>query len=308
MNKKEDIVSGLKRLGITKGDTLFLRISYKAIGKTEGGPDTVIDAIEEVIGTEGTIIATAFPNRQLAFGFQKKIIYEPGKDITTGVIPVLLSKREGAYFSSNPISPFVCLGKIAKVLTEYHTPDKHNIDLITKAIEICSPKCLRIGGSALDGTTHIAFSEGLVKNHQYNIRMPEGIYYYDNRGRLRFQYQTMSQFCPEGFRRFYEQYILTDPSAVLGEGLIGQGKAVLTDMRRTLEIERERISPNPQILLCDNPQCIHCRSSYTYSEFSSIQYVFKLMKMKFSGEYTGKHLVRNIKDILLLFFLGRKCQ
>lgn len=308
MNTKEDIISGLRKLGITKGDTLFLRVSYKAIGETEGGPDTVIDALQEVVGEEGTIMATAFPNRQLAFGFRKKIIYEPGEDITTGVIPVLLSKRKGACFSSNPISPFVCVGKNAKILTDYHTPDKHNIGLITKAIEICSPKCLRIGGSALDGTTHIAFSEGLVKNHQYNYRIPEGIYYRDIDGKLRFQYQNMSQFCPKAFGKFYEQYILTDPSAVLGEGLVGQGKAVLTDMGRTLEIERERISPNPQILLCDNPQCIHCRSSYTYSEFSSIQYVFKLMKMKLSGEYTGKHLVRDIKDIFLLFFFGRKCQ
>lgn len=308
MNTKEDIINGLNKLGIKKGDTLFLRISYKAIGETEGGPNTVIDAIQEVLGPEGTIIATAFPNHQMAFSSREKIVYKPGENITTGVIPILLSKRTEAFFSSNPISPFVCIGKNAKILTEFHTPDKHNLDLLIKAIEISSPKCLRIGGKALDGTTHIAFSEGLVKNHQYNIRKPEGIYYYDNNGKLKFQYQDMSLFCPEGFKKFYDQHIFSDRSAVLGNGMIGQGMAVLTDMRRTLEIERERISSDPKILLCDNPQCIHCRSSYSYSDYSTLQYIFQLVKMKITGKYTSGHLLRDIKNNIVLFLVGRKCQ
>lgn len=308
MNTKEEIISGLKKIGIKKGDTLFLRISYKAIGETEGGPNTVIDAIQDVLGPEGTIIATAFPNHQSAFSPRKKNIYKPGENISTGVIPVLLSKRKDAFFSSHPISPFVCIGKNAKSLTEFHAPDKLNLDLIVKAIDISSPKCLRIGGKALDGTTHIAFSEGLVKQHQYNIRKPEGIYYYDNNGRLKFQFQNMALFCPEGFEKFYEQHIYSDSSAILGEGIVGEGKAVLTDMRRTLEIEREWLIPNPMILLCNNPQCIYCRSAYSYSDYSTFGFIFELIKLKISGRYTGKHLLGNIKNNLILSFVGRKCQ
>ena len=307
MSTKEDIIQGLKNLGIKKGDTLFLRISYKSIGDTEGGPNTVIDAILETIGAEGTLIATAFPKRQAYRWSFRKITYQPGKNIYTGAIPVLMSKRKGACFSSNPISPFVCIGKNASLLTEYHTPEKHNLELIAKAIEISSPKCLRIGGNALVGTTHIAFSEGLSKNHYYNLRIPEGIYYFDN-GIRKFRYQDMSFFCEKGFQKFCELYLYSDSSVVLGKGLIGQGMAVLTDMRKTLEIERKLIVPNPRILLCDNPECLACRSAYSFSDYSPLSYIPRLIKLNLKGKYTRGHLLRDIKDNLVLFLFGRKCQ
>ena len=56
-----DLVRDIKSLGIKDGDTLFLRISYRAIGKIENGPKTFIDALLNVVGEEGTIILTAFP-------------------------------------------------------------------------------------------------------------------------------------------------------------------------------------------------------------------------------------------------------
>ena len=306
MNTKESLIADLQRLGIKQGDTLFLRISYKALGQTEGGPSMVIDAILDLVGTEGTIIAAAFPKRQpykLSF---HKVIYEQGHHLSTGVIPTFLSMRTDAFFSSHPISPFVCVGKNAQTLTEYHTPEKQNFALIEKAIEICSPKCLRVGGRSLVGTTHIAFSEGLIKNHQYHLRKPEGIYYY-TKGKMRFRYQEMSFFCKKGFERFCKQYIYTDSKAIVGRGLVGQGEAILTDMRTTLEIERKWIVPNPQILLCDNPECMHCRSAYSYSDYSPFQYIFQMLKMKLKGTYTRGHLLKHIKDNLILSLFGRKC-
>jgi hypothetical protein len=199
------------------------------------------------------------------------------------------------------------VGKNAQKLTDYHTPEKSNMDLLAYAMQISAPKCLRVGGAILTGTTHIAFSEGLKRSGNYHLRKPEGIYYRDEKGKLRFQYQNMSFFCKKGLEKFCNQYIYTNPNAVIGEGTVGQGEALLTDMRKTLEIERKYIVPNPQILLCDNPECLHCRSSYSYSDYSVLQYIIKLIKMKFKGEYTRNHLMKDIRDNLIIFFWGRKC-
>lgn len=308
MNTKEDIIKGLRALGVKDGDTLFLRISYKSVGKTEGGPDALIDAILEVVGSSGTIIASAFPKRQSSRMSLHKVIYEPGKNMSTGLIPQIMSMRQDAFFSSHPLSPFVCIGKNAKKLTDYHTPDKKNIDLLLYATQISEPKCLRVGGALLTGTTHIAFSEGLEQNNQYHLREPEGIYYRTQTGKLKFSYQNMSFFCKKGFEKFCKQYIYTDPKAVVGRGVVGQGEAILTDMRTTLEIERKWIVPNPQILLCDNPECKHCRSAYSYSDYTPFQYSFQMLKMKLKGKYTRGHLLKEIKNNLILSIFGRKCQ
>lgn len=308
MNTKDEIIKQLQEIGVKSGDTLFLRISYKAVGETEGGPEALIEDILDVIGADGTIIAAAFPKRQTFKCSKHKVLYTPGKNLSTGLIPKLLSQRSDAFFSTHPLSPFVCVGKNAKKLTDYHTPEKSNMDLLSYAMQISEPKCLRVGGAVLTGTTHIAFTEGLKRSGYYHLRKPEGIYYLDERNYLRFKYQDMSFFCKEGFENFCTKYIYSNPRAVVGKGNVGHGNAILTDMRTTLAIERKWIVPNPQIMLCNNPECIHCRSAYSYSDYSVLQYIFKIIQMKFEGDYTRGHLIKHIKDNLVLFLFGRKCQ
>ncbi|WP_044300445.1 AAC(3) family N-acetyltransferase [Bacteroides fragilis] len=63
----DSLRNDLKMLGVSSGDLLFLRISYKAIGRVEGGPKTFVDALLDVVGKEGTIVVTAFPSRYSSF-------------------------------------------------------------------------------------------------------------------------------------------------------------------------------------------------------------------------------------------------
>ncbi len=107
MNTLDSLIKDIRQLGIKEGDTLFVRISYKAVGKTEGGPKSVIDAILSVIGEKGTLIATAFPKRIPSYkkNKYKDTLYVKGMKPVTGVIPVIMSQFSEAHFSSHPISP-----------------------------------------------------------------------------------------------------------------------------------------------------------------------------------------------------------
>jgi len=49
-----------KKIGIQKGDHLAVTLSFKSIGHVKGGPDTFIDALIEVVGSEGTIMVNTF--------------------------------------------------------------------------------------------------------------------------------------------------------------------------------------------------------------------------------------------------------
>lgn len=53
---KEDIVQGLTELGLKRGDVVIVHTSLKSIGYVCGGAQTVIEALIEVVTSEGTIV------------------------------------------------------------------------------------------------------------------------------------------------------------------------------------------------------------------------------------------------------------
>ena len=57
---QDKIVNGLRNLGLGKGDLVTMHSSLKSLGCVEGGGQTVIRALLEAIGPEGTILMPAF--------------------------------------------------------------------------------------------------------------------------------------------------------------------------------------------------------------------------------------------------------
>ncbi|MBT3604439.1 MAG: hypothetical protein HN521_15385 [Candidatus Latescibacteria bacterium] len=49
------ILDGLKSLGIKPGDILFVHSSLRSFGNINGGTDTVIDALLETVGENGSV-------------------------------------------------------------------------------------------------------------------------------------------------------------------------------------------------------------------------------------------------------------
>jgi hypothetical protein len=57
---RAEIVSALKQVGIAPGDLVLVHSAMSPLGYIDGGADTVIDALLEVIGKEGTLLMPAF--------------------------------------------------------------------------------------------------------------------------------------------------------------------------------------------------------------------------------------------------------
>jgi aminoglycoside 3-N-acetyltransferase len=47
-------------LGVADGDTLFVHSSFKSLGHVEGGAQSVVEALQEVIGTDGVLLMPSF--------------------------------------------------------------------------------------------------------------------------------------------------------------------------------------------------------------------------------------------------------
>ena len=53
-------MSGLRQLGLREGDKVLVHSSLSALGRVEGGADTVIDALLETVGPDGLVAVPTF--------------------------------------------------------------------------------------------------------------------------------------------------------------------------------------------------------------------------------------------------------
>lgn len=60
MHTIESLIQGLQNLGIASGDVLFMHSSFKSLGDVKGGADTVIGALESVLGENGLLLLPSF--------------------------------------------------------------------------------------------------------------------------------------------------------------------------------------------------------------------------------------------------------
>ena len=62
MIDRRQLFRDLRTLGVRTGDLLNVKASLRAIGPIEGGAATLIEALLEAVGSEGTIVADSFVN------------------------------------------------------------------------------------------------------------------------------------------------------------------------------------------------------------------------------------------------------
>lgn len=53
---KEEIIQKLREVGLEKGDAVMVHTSLKRMGYVCGGVQTVVEALMEVVGENGTIV------------------------------------------------------------------------------------------------------------------------------------------------------------------------------------------------------------------------------------------------------------
>lgn len=133
----DDIVGALRAAGLKEGQAVFAHASLSAFGFIVGGAETVIRAILEVIGSEGTIMmpAQTWKNLDPATGVHWEEpeewwpllrehwpAYDPAvtPSIGMGAVAEMLRTWPGAKRSSHPARSVCAVGKHAEYLTENH--------------------------------------------------------------------------------------------------------------------------------------------------------------------------------------------
>ena len=128
------LVSDLENLGVEAGDTVMLHVSVKAIGWVVGGPDTVLEAVLDLLGPRGTLMMyiksedplddfehwpedrkQAYLDECPPFDPQRSRAYRKWSILTE-----YLRTWPGAQCSNHPEARIAAVGAKAKWITENH--------------------------------------------------------------------------------------------------------------------------------------------------------------------------------------------
>lgn len=269
---QEDLVRDLKAMGLQEGDLVNVKASLRAIGKIEGGVDTLINALLAVVGSRGTIVTDSFVDvfSPLRAKFWTNVVDENTKSYAGGLANAML-KRPEVRRSQHPVQKFAIIGHLASDLAEGHTADSYAYDVLRIMAEK-GGKNLKIGPDEKVpgvGTTHVAI--GLEKLRQK--RSWVGVRYKDKSGEVRSFYRNWSGGCMKAFFNLNPLYDQR-PGAVISKGRIGDAPAKLTSMSSTLTLERELIRRDVRSFLrCGDPNCVECKFSWEFCQDSLPRFV-----------------------------------
>lgn len=111
-----EIVRGLRETGLKSGDAVLVHSAMRTFGPIEGGAETVVSALLEVLGQRGTLIVPTFT---FAHEAEKDPIIDPVNDPSEmGIITETVRLRPDSFRSTAFRHSFAAVGNRARVITE----------------------------------------------------------------------------------------------------------------------------------------------------------------------------------------------
>ena len=266
---KDDVVRSLRASGLKEGDTVMIHSSVSAFGHIIGGVHTIIDAFLEVVGKEGTIMAPAFTRPYMYFegAHQRQRNFRPFDPknidgISTGTLPKVMLRDYGAKRSAHATHSWCAIGKNAEFCVSSH-----------KLLDSpCGPnnpmeKALSLGGKVVFfgcGVSSNTFLHYLEDGANSNFLENAVIKIVRDDGKL--VTEIMRNHLP-GCRDFY--YFLAPDECkfykrAMARGLnirkelLGAGDVYTMELSELYEIGTELFKEDPDVTLCDRPQCVFC--------------------------------------------------
>lgn len=117
---REEIVAGLKSIGLQAGDHVLVHSSLSSLGSVVGGAATVVQALLDVVTTSGTVLApTLTGNAEI--GCHSEVFFDVVRTHGwTGAIAEAVRTWPGAIRSLHPTHSVAAIGSGAEGLTRGH--------------------------------------------------------------------------------------------------------------------------------------------------------------------------------------------
>lgn len=131
---RSSLAQGIRALGLQPGRAVMLHASVKALGWVVGGPDTVLQAVLDVVGPAGTVMMfagweddtfalDAWEEARRKAYLAERAPFDPRRsraDRRNSILAEYLRTWPGALRSDHPEASVAAVGRLAEVLTRDH--------------------------------------------------------------------------------------------------------------------------------------------------------------------------------------------
>ncbi|TLW90671.1 aminoglycoside 3-N-acetyltransferase [Saccharomonospora piscinae] len=171
------LVDDLTALGLRRSDTVLFHTRLSALGYVAGGADVVLDALADVVGPQGTLVAFCGWNDAVPYDFGtwparwQEIVraehpaFNPARseaEHANGRLPESLRRRPGAVRSRHPDISFAALGPSAEpLLANQPWDDPHGPDSPLARLAGSGGRVLLLG-APLDTVTLLHHAEAIA--------------------------------------------------------------------------------------------------------------------------------------------------
>lgn len=254
---KNSIVSDLRKIGLKKGDHVAVGVSFKSLGRVQGGPDGFIDALLEAVGPEGTLMVNTYTEffylTEIRLGWTDYIYDNKETKCNTGIVAEKLRLRDDAIRSRHPAMSNAAIGKHAHFFLDDHDETADSFLPYSKLVEV-NGKYLAIGiGDNLKGFRHHAQQQaGLLSI----VPWKRAVQYKDRQGRINTFILKDRGGCP---RRLPDLVKDLREKGIAKEGMIGMANSIIVPAKESIERMSSLLKVDPTLNLCDKPLCLWCR-------------------------------------------------
>jgi len=244
---RAQLAEQLRQLGVREGATLLLHMSYRAVRSVAAGPATVIKALGDALGPEGTLVMPSW-------GDDDDAPFDPTRTPVSpdlGVTAELFRRFPGVLRSNHPFA-FAALGPAADEITRDPLPvPPHRLE---------SPvgRVLELGGQILllgvghDANTTVHLAEVLAR---VPYAVPKHCTVLEQGRPVRVDYQENDHCC--------QRFALVDQwlreRGLQREGQVGAAHARLVESRDLVAVVQEQLARDPLVFLHPSEHgCAEC--------------------------------------------------
>lgn len=242
---REQIVADLRKLGLAAGDLVIVHSSLSSIGHVEGGAETVIAALLEVLGEQGTLMMPTFAGPP-----PFDVRHTPSR---LGEITEVFRKYPDVVRSFHPSHSVAVLGPKAAELIKGHldSPTACGRETPFGRLIAMDGKILLLGVDNDRNTTMHTLEEYVLAPYLSDHEAA----YLDDLGR---QHVKVLKHYPGPHRNFIGVSPLLRRGGAVHVGKVGQALSQLIDAKRMHDVVLEAFARDPNLVLCDNPSCADC--------------------------------------------------
>jgi aminoglycoside 3-N-acetyltransferase len=262
------LTEDLRELGLREGAAVLAHTSLRAIGKIEGGAETLLRAFRAVLGPDGTLMVPTFtydhtdpagwanpPSTVEELESMRRLISvfdvdeTPANPHWIGAFPEVVRRQPDACRSNHPIVSFAAVGANARFLTEhapFHFPLGSNSPLAR--LHQIDGYVLLIGvDHKVNSSVHLAeiWAEAPYVHRSVTLKT----------GSDAWTVMKGSPECSEGFGKLEP---LLRQSRILRRGYIGNAESQLMRQRAVISMAVAVLQGDGAGLLCDRPDCRWC--------------------------------------------------